>query len=98
MKKVSSQFDEVNKEVKETTETAVRASSIALDMDKYKTKKEKEKEKDAKTRVFLFLEPALAKRLDRAAKRYGKGFKSDFTSDVLEKALDALEVKENNNK
>ena len=98
MKNIPSQYDEMNNEKKDTTETAIPASSIALDMDKYKTKKEKEKEKDTKTRVSLFLEPALAKRLDRAAKRYGKGFKSTFTSDVLEKALDALEAKENNSK
>lgn len=94
MKNIRNQFDEVTSE-QEVTEATVPASSIALDMDKYKTKKEKEKEKDTKTRVSLFLEPALAKRLDKAAKRYGKGFKSSFTSDVLEKALDALEAKEN---
>ncbi|QZY88552.1 hypothetical protein [Exiguobacterium acetylicum] len=92
MKNIRNQFDEVTSE-QEVTEATVPASSIALDMDKYKTKKEKEK--DTKTRVSLFLEPALAKRLDKAAKRYGKGFKSSFTSDVLEKALDALEAKEN---
>lgn len=92
-KNVPNQFDEVPNEKEEVKEEKQQSF---IDVDKWKTKKEKEKEKDDKTRVTVFIEPALAKRLEKASKRYGKGFKSDFTADAIEKALDLLEAKENN--
>ncbi|MFP8645234.1 hypothetical protein ACLHWY_27185 [Priestia aryabhattai] len=92
-KKIGSQFEELDNE-KEEVEAPKNEQQSFLDLDKYKTKKEREKEKDEKARVTIFIDPTLAKRLERASKRYGKGFKSDFTADALEKALDLLEAKE----
>lgn len=94
-RKVPNQFDEVPNE-KEEVEAGETGQQSFLDLDKYKTKKEREKEKEEKARVTVFLDPKLATRLEKASKKYGKGFKSDFTADALEKALDLLEEKENN--
>lgn len=96
-KNIGNQFDEVPNE-KEEVKTEEQGGKEFLDLDKYKTKKEREKEKEEKARVTVFIDPALAKRLERASKKYGKGFKSDFTADALETALDLLDEKERNNK
>ncbi|WP_214818979.1 hypothetical protein [Exiguobacterium sp. s131] len=90
-KKVPNQFANVPNERKQEEEVP---SNDFLDLSKFKTKKEKAKDKTGKTRLTILVDEEVAKRLDRAAKRYGKGFKSEITSDALTKALDLLEQKE----
>lgn len=90
-KKVPNQFANVPNENKQEEQAPTQGF---LDLSKYQTKKEKAKEKPGKTRLTILVDDELAKRFDRAAKRYGKGFKSEFTTDALTKALDELEQKE----
>ncbi|TCI50314.1 hypothetical protein EVJ24_15005 [Exiguobacterium sp. SH1S21] len=90
-RKVPSQFDNVPNEKKQEAEVP---TNDLLDLSQYQTKKEKEKVKPGKTRVTILVDDEVAKRLDRASKRYGKGFKSKITTDALTKALDFLEQKE----
>lgn len=91
-KKVPNQFANVPNERKQE-EPAAQTNEF-LDLSKYQTKKEKAKEKPGKTRLTILVDDEVAKRFDRASKRYGKGFKSQFTSDALTAALDLLEKNE----
>ncbi|TCI32746.1 hypothetical protein EVJ29_15145 [Exiguobacterium sp. SH4S7] len=90
-RKVPNQFANLTNEKEKEEE---KSAQEIVDVSKYKKKKDLRSSKEEKVRVTVFLDPDLAKRLERLSKKYEKGFKSQVISDGLEIMLDELEGNE----
>lgn len=85
------QIDQEGEEEQLEQEEGVEQGLADSVLDGFAKKKKKKTILETHTKVTFMLENSLVKRLDRVARKQGRGFKTFFINQLMEKALDEIE-------